>query len=76
MSVPYAYTHGCARRATNVANDDLPSLEAQSEAWEAYVTARTKADLTLKLEDGRVAALAFRKFYQLFTAGDLVDARR
>jgi hypothetical protein len=75
MTVPCAYTRGCARRATNVANDDLPSLEAQSEAWYAYVAARNQADRTLKLEDGR-AALAFRKFYQLFTAGDLVDARR
>lgn len=36
------------------------------QAWTAYVAAKTKADETLKIEDGIAAAKMFRLFLEQF----------
>jgi hypothetical protein len=66
MTAPRSHTRGCARRTTNVANDDLPSLEAQIEAWDAYVSAQSLAQSTGDVEDGIAAGRAWRRWLDLF----------
>ncbi|NKJ03455.1 hypothetical protein FHT29_000400 [Rhizobium sp. SG741] len=70
MTGPNAYTRGSALRATNVANDDLPSLEAQIESWDAYVSAQRLAQSTGSVEDGITAGRAWRRWLDLFMTSE------
>ncbi len=46
---------------------DLASARLDREAalWQAYVTAKARADETLSLDDGRAAGRAWRAFLEL-----------
>ena len=70
MTAPHSYTRGCALRGPNVANDDSPSLEAQIEAWDAYVSAQRLAQSTGDVEDGIAAGRAWRRWLDLFMTSE------
>ncbi|UMY16642.1 hypothetical protein MMB17_18435 [Methylobacterium organophilum] len=38
----------------------------EAEAWDRFVAAKTRADRTLRIEDGREAAKAWSAFLELF----------
>lgn len=57
-------------RAAHRGDRRLPTLRDQNDAWNAYVAARSKADKTLKLEDGIASAYAYTQFLALFDVPD------
>ncbi len=58
-------------RAHTTVAKRAPTLEEQNAAWVAYAEARTKADRTLRFEDGKAAALAYGHFIDLFVRQEL-----
>lgn len=46
-----------------------PTLQEQAEAWQAYVAARQRVDETLDMDDGIIAARAWKRFLDLFLDG-------
>lgn len=68
-TIPRAGAHtqaGDAREGQTIPVD--ARTEQEVLLWNAYVSALTLANRTLKFEDGRAAAIAFQQFVKVFCA--------
>lgn len=48
----------------------MPSIDDQIEAWEIYASAKSRADNSLRFEDGLLAVKAWKQFANLYLQDD------
>ncbi|KSV72929.1 hypothetical protein N182_28795 [Sinorhizobium sp. GL2] len=66
--VQFPRTHADAREDKTSPIPFDARTEREMALWNAYVTALTLANRTLKFEHGRAAAIAFQQFMKVFCA--------